>query len=43
MAIGYAQGMNADKITKLEDNAEEPAKRMAEDVELFGEWESSAH
>ena len=38
----YAQGMNADKITKLEDNIEEPAKRLVEDVELFGEEESSA-
>jgi len=38
---GYAQGTNEDKITKLEDDIEEPAKRLAEDVELFGEWESS--
>ena len=42
MATGYAQGTNADKITKLEDDVEEPAKRLAEDVKLFGEGESSA-
>ena len=39
---GYAQGTNEDKITKLEDDVEEPTKWLAEDVELFGEWESSA-
>ena len=39
---GYEQGKNADKITKLEDDVEEPAKRLAEDVECFGQWESSA-
>jgi len=39
---GYAQGTNEDKITKLEDDVEEMAKRLAEDVDLFGEWESSA-
>ena len=42
VVTGYAQGMNADKITKLEDDVEEPAKRLAEDVKLFGEGESSA-
>ena len=42
MATGYAQGTNTDKITKLEDDTEVPTKRLAEDVELFGEWESSA-
>ena len=42
MAIGYAQGMNADKIAKLEDDIEEPAKKLAKDVKLFGEGESSA-
>ena len=42
VATGYAQGTNADKITKLEDDVEEPTKWLAEDVELFGEWESSA-
>ena len=42
VATRYAHGMNTDKITKLEDDAKEPTKRLAEDVELFGEWESSA-
>ena len=42
MAIGYAQGMNTEKTARLEDDAEEPAKRLAEDVELFVEGESSA-
>ena len=42
MAIGYAQGTNAEKIARLEDEAEEPAKRLAEDVELFVEGESCA-
>ena len=42
VATGYAQGMNAEKIARLEDEAEELAKRLAEDVELFVEVESSA-
>ena len=42
MATEYVQGMNVDKITQLEDNIEEPTKRLVEDVKLFGEWESSA-
>ena len=42
VATGYAQGTNADKITKLEDDAKEPTKRLAKAVELFGEWESYA-
>jgi len=42
VATGYAQGTNADKITMLENDIEELAKRLAKDVELFGEWESSA-
>ena len=42
MATGYAQGMNTEKIARLEDNAEEPAKRLAKDVELFVEGESNA-
>ena len=37
MATGYAQGTDAEKIAKLEDDADEPAKRLAEDVELFNE------
>ena len=39
VAIGYAQGTNAEKIARLEDEAKEPAKRLAEDVELFVEGE----
>ena len=42
VATRYAQGTNVEKIVRLEDDAEEPAKRLAEDVELFGEGESSA-
>jgi hypothetical protein len=42
VAIGYAQGTDAQKITKLEEVAEEPAKRLAKDVELFGNGEGSA-
>ena len=42
VATGYAQGMNAEKIARLEDEADEPAKRLAEDVELSVEGESSA-
>ena len=42
MATRYAQGTNTDKITKVEDDAEELAKWLAEDVELFGDGESSA-
>ena len=42
MVTGYAQGMDAEKIARLEDDVEEPAKRLAEDVDLFGEGGSSA-
>ena len=42
VAIEYAQGTNAEKIARLEDDEEELAKRLAKDVELFGEGESSA-
>ena len=42
VATRYAQGMNTEKITRLEDDVEEPMKRLAEDVELFGEGGSSA-
>ena len=41
MATGYAQGTDAEKIARLEDDAEEPTKSLAEDVELFGEGGSS--
>jgi hypothetical protein len=42
VATGYARGTDARKITKLEEEAKEPAKRLAEDVELFGNGEGSA-
>ena len=42
VVTGYAQGMDAEKIARLKDKAEEPAKRLAKDVELFVEGESSA-
>ena len=34
--------MNTKKIARLEDEAEEPTKRLAEDVKLFVKGESSA-
>jgi len=34
--------MNAEKIARLEEDAEEPTKRLSEDVKLFAEVESSA-
>ena len=34
--------MNMEKIARLEDDAEEPTKWLAKDVELFVEGESSA-
>ena len=42
MVTRYTQGTDAEKITRLEDDVEEPMKRLAEDVELFGEGGSSA-
>lgn len=42
VVIGYARATNANKLARLEDEAEESAKRLAEDVELFGEGRSSA-
>ena len=42
MVTGYAQGMDAEKIARLEDNEKEPVKRLAEDVKLFGEGGSGA-
>ena len=38
----YMQGMDVEKIARLEDDAEEPMKRLAKDIELFGEGGSSA-
>ena len=42
MATGYAQGTNTEKIARLEYDAEEPAKRLVEDVKLCSEGGSSA-
>ena len=42
MATGYAQGTDAEKIARLEDDVKEPAKRLAKDIELFDEGGSSA-
>ena len=42
VATGYAQGTDAEKIARLEDDEEEPAKRLAKDVNLFGKVGSSA-
>ena len=42
MATGYAQGTDTEKIARLEDDAEELAKRLAKGVKLFGEGGSSA-
>ena len=42
MASGYAQGGDTKKIARLEDDAKEPTKRLAKEVELFDEGESSA-
>ena len=39
---GYVQGTDAKKIARLEDDVEEPVKRLAKDVDLFGEGGSSA-
>ena len=37
MVTGYARGTDAAKITKLEDEAKEPGKKLASDIDLFGE------
>ena len=42
MVTGYARRIDATKITRLEDKAEEPAKRLARDVDLFGKGGSGA-
>ena len=41
LVTGYAQGTDVMKIARLEDEAEEPAKRLAGDVDLFSEGGSS--
>ena len=33
--------MDMEKITRLEDDVEGPAKRLAKDIELFDEGESA--
>ena len=35
VVTGYARGTNAAKIAKLEDEAKEPGKKLASDVNLF--------
>ena len=42
VVTGYVQGTNVEKIARLEEDAEEPTKRLAKDVELFVEGESYA-
>ena len=37
----FAQGTDAQKIAKLEDEAEEAAARLARDVDLFGEGQGN--
>lgn len=34
---GFARGMSSAKMTKLEDEAEEAAAKLAGDVDLFSE------
>ena len=43
VATGYTQGTNAEKIARLEDDVEEPVKRLAEDIKLFGEGGAVPH
>ena len=42
VVTGYARRIDATKITRLEDKAEEPVKRLAGDIDLFGEGGSGA-
>jgi len=42
VVTGYARGIDANKIARQEDKAKEPAKRLAEDVKLFGEGGNNA-
>jgi hypothetical protein len=41
VVTGYARGIDATKIARLEDEVEEPAKRLARVIDLFGEGGSS--
>ena len=38
---GFAQGTNTQKVTKLEDEAEEVAAKLARDIDLFGEGQGN--
>ena len=42
VVTGYAWRTDAAKISKLEDEAKEPEKKLASDVDLFGEGGSGA-
>ena len=37
VGTGFARGTSLEKITKLEDKAEEAVVKLAGDVDLFGE------
>ena len=43
MVTGYACGTDATKIARLEDKVEELAKRLARDIDLFGEGGAVLH
>ena len=38
MVTGYAHGIDAMKIARLEDEAKESTKSLARDVDLFDKW-----
>ena len=42
VVTGYARGMDAAKIAKLEDEAEEPGKKLASGIDLFDKGGSCA-
>ena len=42
VVTSYARGTDAAKIAKLENEAEEPGKKLASDIDLFGEGGSGA-
>jgi hypothetical protein len=39
--MGFSWGVSSKRITKLEDEAEEAAVKLAGDVDLFGEGENN--
>ena len=43
VVTSYARGTDAAKIAKLENEAEEPGKKLASDVDLFGEGGAVLH